>query len=64
MTKKQINPMAIRFTEEEHIMINELVNSYADFSFKKPAKSDIVREAIRVLYKREIPESSRQIKVD
>ncbi len=54
---------SIRFTDDEKGMIKELINSFGDFSISPPSQNDVVREAVRQLYEKEVPESSRNNKV-
>jgi Arc/MetJ-type ribon-helix-helix transcriptional regulator len=49
--KKMIN---MRLTEEDQKRLTEIINSYADFSLVPPRMSDVMREALRLLHKKEV----------
>lgn len=49
--KKNIN---MRLTEKDQKRLTEIINSYADFSLVPPRMSDVMREALRLLHKKEV----------
>ena len=49
--KKNIN---VRLREKDYRLLRETINSYADFALVPPNVSDVIREAIRLLHKKEV----------